>query len=467
MARPSTLEGRVLAIVDETRDRRPAGRAAAVASAFVIVATLSLSALAQVASEAPAAPVPTVPGAAAQIQIDAKFIEVGAGKSPEAKAGSVTTKSGEQAAAMLRELGLGSGVDLLSAPRIITTSGQAAHIYIGNEEKLPEGAQPPTKSVGITLDVVPTLAGGAIQLDAKAKLVSRRATPDAGGAPVFTERTAAANVSLRPGQSLVFGAARAISRIAKSWSSSPRASSSPAPPPARLPFQVSNSADGRGKSQRRPRRHRSSKTSRRASATRTPQDHPSEARVRDATVDEAVEFLRRKSRDLDPAGRGINLVLKADKETSDRRLSLSLVDIPLSEAVRYVASLADLEVVYEPHAIVLRRRSPARKRLRTQPSKSTRTKRVSRMASPWPRPCETHHGNSRVSADKLRYDPASRRVRTKARPSSNSTTGDPKLVGSPALGRGGPPLAIEAKANAIIIPSSCSGSVAPESWTSS
>jgi len=49
MARPSTLEGRVLAIVDDTRDRRPAGRAFSLAGVFGVAAIIGASALAQVA----------------------------------------------------------------------------------------------------------------------------------------------------------------------------------------------------------------------------------------------------------------------------------------------------------------------------------------------------------------------------------------------------------------------------------
>jgi hypothetical protein len=172
-------------------------------------------------------------------------------------------------------------------------------------------------------------------------------------------------------------------------------------------------------------------------------------------VDEAVEFLRRKSRDLDPAGRGINLVLKADKETSDRRLSLSLVDIPLSEAVRYVASLADLEVVYEPHAIVLRPPlTSAKATFGTQPieinADETRFENGVAVASG---NAKLTHGNSRVSADKLRYDPASRRVRTEgASKFELDHPAIPSLSGAPPSVAAAPPLAIEAKANAIIIP---------------
>lgn len=57
MARPSTLEGRVLAIVDASRDRRPAGWKASLAGILCTTAIIGASALAQIAPQ----PVPPAP----------------------------------------------------------------------------------------------------------------------------------------------------------------------------------------------------------------------------------------------------------------------------------------------------------------------------------------------------------------------------------------------------------------------
>ncbi len=48
MARPSTLENRILAVVDETRNRRPAGRLAMRAGALGVACVIGASAGAQV-----------------------------------------------------------------------------------------------------------------------------------------------------------------------------------------------------------------------------------------------------------------------------------------------------------------------------------------------------------------------------------------------------------------------------------
>ncbi len=83
--------------------------------------------------------------------------------------------------------------------------------------------------------------------------------------------------------------------------------------------------------------------------------------LRDATVQEALNFLQRKSIDLDgaepdPAKRGVKIVLNLaapldptiDPPTSpanmaDARLTVALTNIPLMEALRYVTGLANLK----------------------------------------------------------------------------------------------------------------------------
>ena len=50
----------------------------------------------------------------------------------------------------------------------------------------------------------------------------------------------------------------------------------------------------------------------------------------------------------------MNLILKPGPGTADARLTLSLTNIPLAEALRYVAGLAGLELVAEPNVLLLR-----------------------------------------------------------------------------------------------------------------
>ena len=97
---------------------------------------------------------------------------------------------------------------------------------------------------------------------------------------------------------------------------------------------------------------------------------------RDATVRQAVSFLQQRSRDLDttegdPERRGVNIVLKLPASSApapttlevegeaapsptfsaDSRITLNLSNVPLYEALRYVATLAGLKVKVEPFAV--------------------------------------------------------------------------------------------------------------------
>jgi general secretion pathway protein D len=79
------------------------------------------------------------------------------------------------------------------------------------------------------------------------------------------------------------------------------------------------------------------------------------------TVREAIEKLQKKSRQLDttetdPSKKGVNIVLKLDpaKEADGgTKITLSLNDLPLGEALKYVASAANLKVKIEPYAVAI------------------------------------------------------------------------------------------------------------------
>jgi general secretion pathway protein D len=97
--------------------------------------------------------------------------------------------------------------------------------------------------------------------------------------------------------------------------------------------------------------------------------------LRDTTVREAVEFLKQRSRELDTSTddpqekRGVNIVLKLRPSqpdltlppaegptppaggTADTRVTLSLTNVPLIEALRYLTELAGLKYKIEPYAV--------------------------------------------------------------------------------------------------------------------
>ena len=75
------------------------------------------------------------------------------------------------------------------------------------------------------------------------------------------------------------------------------------------------------------------------------------------TVDEAVAYLRVKSRDLDtdpdPARRGVNIILQTGDIPAGSRITLELKDVPMEEALRYVTELAGMKFKVEPYAVVV------------------------------------------------------------------------------------------------------------------
>lgn len=83
---------------------------------------------------------------------------------------------------------------------------------------------------------------------------------------------------------------------------------------------------------------------------------------RDATIREAIDFIKQRSMALDtsepdPNRRGINIVLKLDPATAGAdagtRITLALTDVPLGEALRYVATAANLKIKVEPFAVAI------------------------------------------------------------------------------------------------------------------
>ncbi len=77
---------------------------------------------------------------------------------------------------------------------------------------------------------------------------------------------------------------------------------------------------------------------------------------KDATIEQAVEYIRVKSRDLDtisqpPVTKGVSIVLRGGGLADT--ISLDLRDAPLIEVVRYCAERVGLQYRVEKHAVVL------------------------------------------------------------------------------------------------------------------
>jgi general secretion pathway protein D len=83
-------------------------------------------------------------------------------------------------------------------------------------------------------------------------------------------------------------------------------------------------------------------------------------------VSEAVEYLKQKTKELDPNKKGINIVLNLAPPTSqlqtnnsispiqsEPKVTLNLHNIPLYEALKYIGKLADLKLKIEPYAVTI------------------------------------------------------------------------------------------------------------------
>ncbi len=72
-----------------------------------------------------------------------------------------------------------------------------------------------------------------------------------------------------------------------------------------------------------------------------------------ATLEEVIEYLRVRSRDLDPKGRGVDFVISLPEEVRNRVISLSLQEAPLEEVLRYAVEMAGAAYRVEDRAVTI------------------------------------------------------------------------------------------------------------------
>jgi general secretion pathway protein D len=78
----------------------------------------------------------------------------------------------------------------------------------------------------------------------------------------------------------------------------------------------------------------------------------------DSSIKEALDFIKKRASELDEGdseNKGINIVLKLAPDSPDAAypITLSLSDVPLREALRYVTEAANLKIKIETHAVVV------------------------------------------------------------------------------------------------------------------
>lgn len=77
-----------------------------------------------------------------------------------------------------------------------------------------------------------------------------------------------------------------------------------------------------------------------------------------ATLEEAIEYLRAKSREFDTKEKieekkGLNIILAAGATPMTARITLDLKNVPMDEALRYVTELAGMRLKEEPYAVLI------------------------------------------------------------------------------------------------------------------
>jgi beta-lactamase regulating signal transducer with metallopeptidase domain len=196
IARPSTLESRVIAVVDQTRDRRPTGRGVKLMAGFGVAGMVGMSSLAQVANTNPG----TAAGAglaAPQVEIRAKFIEV-----PKGEFAPAQIAAAFDALESSKPLEI-AGSSLLSAPRLLMRSGQAGLIKIGQEHPVEPGLNPKYQFLGTSLEVTPTVAGGSVAITCKAEVVSVIGEDPTTKQSVYNHRESTSDFTLANGEKAI------------------------------------------------------------------------------------------------------------------------------------------------------------------------------------------------------------------------------------------------------------------------
>ncbi len=396
MATPSTLEKRVLAIVDAQRDRRPLSSAAVTVGCLLVSLTLAVCTAAQLRG-ADSPPAPGAPAAGPngrQIMIEAKFVQIPA--DPAETEGWLRLPAEKavftdlQFQDIARSLNSRKDVDILAAPRVVTTSKRSAVIEVGRDFRYPknwvkdsDGSWKPTefetKKIGVTLDVRPEIrADGSIELQLKpgvvefagiidldkgkglaevadaskpgAGLMAQRAPelpPGKRSTPFFFEREMQTAIVLRSGETAILtgmkeaGEAKPFETVASTRKLVVFVSASIVDPATAKEIDAA--------------------APRLTPAQRAAQIIIPKVAFQDAPLTECVGSLRRMSGALSPDGQELNIILKPAAGAGST-ITLILTNVPLAEVLRYVAELAGLELVAQPEALVLRtpeNRAPA------------------------------------------------------------------------------------------------------------
>ena len=277
-------------------------------------------------------------------------------------ASAVSILTDPQFQTIMREISQRKGVDLMSAPSVTTKAGQHAKVEVvrGYDYK-DETGKPVTKSTGVTFTVLPKLtAEGQLDLDLSSQIVEVDGFvkhKSGWEEPIFHESKASERAVLTSGQTLVFEMPSKIDKqLVQEEDILGRIVSSTTDIFTRRTwvFVTASLIDSKTGKIQVPK----------AEQPKSPLQAKLDSIIlpsvvfADATLSEAVEFLRRKSLDFDtnttdPNQKGVNMIVKAGGNIAEARITLDLKNIPLGEALKYVAQLSNLRLVVERYAVTL------------------------------------------------------------------------------------------------------------------
>lgn len=309
--RGRVLQSRIGAIARH----RPPGRLAGMAG-MVLLSALVLVGATKAQNE---------PAPARQILIEAKFVEIPVDAKFEISSTSASFDSKNDLAVFSGDSDVDerlAGIpdaDVLSTPRVVTVSGQKATIEIG--QTLPQANGEP-EFAGIRFEVLPTLKDGGIDLALHFKETEPKASDP--GTTIVSRREIETQVKVRPGDTLLLGSTGDETATKGN---------------RRLVLAV-RTRFVEGEAEVRERLGKIIIPS---------------IEFRDTPLSEALAFMRKAARDFDPEKMGVSLVHQAAEGEPDPLITVSFKDIPLTEALKYLAALSGLEVTFGDPSVILKK----------------------------------------------------------------------------------------------------------------
>src|SRR5205823_2198277 len=81
--------------------------------------------------------------------------------------------------------------------------------------------------------------------------------------------------------------------------------------------------------------------------------------LREASLAEALDFLKQKAATVSGGKVAVNFVLQVDEQTQAKKVTLTLQKVPFTEVLRYVGDLAEVQFKFEQYAIVVKPKAGA------------------------------------------------------------------------------------------------------------